>query len=143
MGNSFRNVIWFVNIWHELILNANSIYKRTVHICKGAFFLMLINSPSYVISIAQKPIVRRNFIRGRHQRKTVIQIDLWDENEDLIPLRVEMKPRKNLKSTWTTIILSNRRKVEEMKTSNRDRKIRKKKQIKIKNSFHNTLGTIL
>merc|ERR1711990_1178938 len=46
---------------------------------------------------------------------------------------------KNLKSTWTTIILSNRQKVEEMKTSNRYRKIRKKKLIKIKNSFHNTL----
>ena len=93
--------------------------------------------------IAQKPIVPQNFIPERNQRKTVIQIDLSDENEDLIPLRVEMKPRKNLKSTWTTIILSNRRKVEQMKISNKDRKIRKKKSIKIKNSFHNTLGTIL
>ena len=85
----------------------------------------------------------QDFTPSRHQRKFVIQIDLSDENEGLIPLPQEMKIQKNLKSTWTTVILSNRRKVEQMKISNKDRKTRKKKAIIIKNLFHNTLGTIL
>ena len=85
----------------------------------------------------------QNFTPRRHRRKIVIQIDLSDASVDRIPRRAETKIRKNLKFTWITTILSNRRKVEEMKTSNKDRKIRKKKAIIIKNLFHNTLGTIL
>ena len=85
----------------------------------------------------------QNFTPRRHRRKIVIQIDLSDASVDRIPRRAETRIRKNLKFTWITTILSNRRKVEEMKTSNKDRKIRKKKAIIIKNLFHNTLGTIL